>query len=123
MITNMYLLTDRNGGVDAFIDRVEKDFSRFLDENLSRMAKRNAIGLRRNDSLIAAYSEITAGHDPMRFQTLVGKQNSQEAGNYRLLYYLNRESAEWEGGVSEQWAVICVWPGSFGLTDNPLNLN
>jgi len=88
---NLHVLADPAGGVDAFIDEVEGDFARFMKDDLARFAKRSRVGNRRNDSLIAAYSNVTSGNDAMRFQTLVGKQNTQEAGNYRMLYYLNRE--------------------------------
>ena len=92
LLSNFHILTDRDGGVEAFIDAMEKDLDRLLKANLSRLAKRRITDIRRKDSVIAAYSEITEGYDRLRFQTLVGKQNSQEAENYRLIFYLNRES-------------------------------
>ena len=93
-LASFYLLTDRDGGVDVFIETIEKDFGRLLDENLGRLSKRHTTGIRRNDSLIAAYSGVANSEDAKRFQTLVSKQNGQEANNYRLQYYLMREKIQ-----------------------------
>ena len=88
-LTNLHILSARDGGVDAFIAALDREFEPAMRAGLYRSLNQQKFSVQRADSLIAAYGSLSGVPDVLRFQTLAVSQNQQENNIYRLLSVLD----------------------------------
>ena len=88
-LTNLHILSARDGGVDAFIAALDREFEPAMRAGLYRSLNQQRFSVQRADSLIAAYGSLSGVPDVLRFQTLAVSQNQQENNIYRLLSVLD----------------------------------
>ena len=106
-LTNLHILSARDGGVDAFIAALDREFEPAMRAGLYRSLNQQKFSVQRADSLIAAYGSLSGVPNVLRFQTLAVSQNQQENNIYRLLSVLGlEEPVSLTVSRSEQ----AVWP-------------